>query len=259
MKVLIDNPSDIDIPSALSILSLQSGSSQYELKQDRSGIQSKGAVFPSAWLTVLLLLLLCNQVSADEVYRVNSQALKQEDTLAMGGRLDKDSMRQLIDELNMTGLEAGATMAPLPQLQAMGWQLALDRVELGGVGSDSAVLSQINGSGHGSGFGYGYDDLLSQDSRLYSGWGAGVGYRFELEPGLSAVVKLGALSWELESAPATGYEQASESDFDGVSPYLGLGLNFRLSPETDVRFQWDHFELNERGFDVVGIKLEYRF
>lgn len=108
---------------------------------------------------------------------------------------------------------------------------------------------------------YRYRDLLSQDSRLYSGWGASVGYQFQLASGLSALVRVGAFSWEQEPSQllVQGQNRTQTVELDGISPYLGVGFNYKVSPESDIRFEWDHFELDYRSFEVIGLKLEYRF
>ncbi|RTR30595.1 hypothetical protein [Shewanella atlantica] len=254
--MLIDNPNDINIPSALSILSLRSVSSPGELKgeAEHSGFKSKRYTFPSAWLTVLLFLLLCHHVSAGELLQRSTYHSEQMVTSIADSRLDNllesDSVRQFINELNVTWLEdAELTSAPISQLQNSGWQLNLDRIELGGVGSNSQDMWATQD--------YGYRDLLSQDSRLYSGWGARVGYRFPLATGVSALVNVGAFNWEQEYGLLHGNKQ--NPGINGISPYLGVGFNFKVSPKSDIRFQWDHFELDDRSLEVIGVKFEYRF
>lgn len=252
MKMLIDNPNDVNIPSALSILSLQSASSPNELKRegDHLGFKSKRRIFPSAWLTVLLFLLLCHHVSADDELLPRSSYRSEQTVTPMADyRLGSDSVRQLINELNVSRLEGGGlTGKPVSALQSSSWQLSLDHIELGG---GSAYLG-LSGTQD-----YGYRDMLSQDSRLYSGWGARVGYRFLLASGVSASVNVGAFNWEQEYGLLSGNKQNLE--LEGISPYLGVGFNVKVSPKSDIRFQWDHFELDDRSFEVIGLKFEYRF
>ncbi|ABV38436.1 hypothetical protein Ssed_3832 [Shewanella sediminis HAW-EB3] len=254
--MLIDNPNDVNIPSALSILSLRSVSSPNEFKgeAEHSVFKSKRRIFPSAWLTVLLFLLLCHHVSAGELFQRSTYRSEQSVTSMADSRVDNllesDSVRQLINELNVTKLkDAELTGVPVSPLQSSTWQLSLDHIELGGVGSASGDVWATQD--------YGYRDLLSQDSRLYSGWGARVGYRFQLASGVSALVNVGAFNWEQESGLLVGNKQNLEPD--GISPYLGVGFNFKVSPKSDIRFQWDHFELDDRSFEVIGLKFEYRF
>ncbi len=260
MKRLIDNPSDANIPSALSILSLQSVSNPNELKGEFEalGCISKRCSFPSAWLTLLFFLLLCHHVSASEIFQRSSYRSEQPVTPMRDSRLanllESDSVRQLINELNVTRLEdGGLTSTPISQLKKLGWQLNLDYIELGGIGRGYQDMGTTQD--------YRYRDLLSQDSRLYSGWGARVGYRFELTSGVSALVNIGAINWEQEPGLLLDPEQnrTQTVDPDGISPYLGVGFNFKVSPQTDIRFEWDHFELDERSFEVIGLKFEYRF
>ncbi|RTR40134.1 hypothetical protein EKG38_05260 [Shewanella canadensis] len=254
--MLIDNPNDVNIPSALSILSLQSVSSPNELKGEveHSGFKSKRRIFPSAWLSVLLFLLLCHHVSASELFQRSTSRSEQLVTsmtdYRLANLLESDSVRQLINELNMSRLaDRELTTTPVSQLQNSGWQLNLDHIELGGVGSTSQDVWATQD--------YGYRDLLSQDSRLYSGWGARVGYRFRLASGVSALVNVGAFNWEQESGLLHNNKQNLEPD--GISPYLGVGFNFKVSPKSDIRLEWDHFELDDRSFEVIGLKFEYRF
>lgn len=256
MKVLIDNPNDVNIPLTLSILSLQSASSPNELKggTEHLGLPSKRRVFPSAWLSVLLFLLLCQHVSAGELFQRSNYRSEQPVTsmtdYRLANLLESDSVRQLINELNVSRLEdAELTGVPVSPLQGSSWQLNLDHIELGGVGSTSQDVWATQD--------YGYRDLLSQESRLYSGWGARVCYRFQLASGVAALVNVGAFNWELESGLLHNNKQNLEPD--GISPYLGVGFNFKVSPKSDIRFEWDHFELDDRSFEVIGLKFEYRF
>jgi len=206
----------------------------------------------------LLFLLLCHHVSADELFQRSSSSSEQQVTSMADSRtdnrpanlLESDSVRQLINELNMSRLaDRELTGAPVSQLQNFGWQLNLEHIELGGVGSTSQGVWATQD--------YVYRDLLSQDSRLYSGWGARLGYRFQFASGVSALVNVGAFSWEQEYGLSSGNKQNLE--LNGVSPYLGVGFNFKMSPKSDIRFQWDHFELDDRSFEVIGLKFEYRF
>lgn len=254
--MFIDNPNDINIPSALSILSLRSVSIPNELKgeAEHSGFKSKRYIFPSAWVTVLLFLLLCHHVSAGELFQRSTYHSEQMVTpiadYRLANLLESDSVRQFINELNVTMLEdTELTSSPVPELQHSGWQLNLDHIELGGVGTASRDMWSTQD--------YGYRDLLNQDSRLYSGWGARVGYRSQLASGVSALVNVGAFNWEQEYGLLHGNKH--NPGISGISPYLGVGFNFKVSPQTDIRFEWDHFELDNRSFEVIGLKFEYRF
>lgn len=107
MKRCTDNPNDVSIPSALSILSLQLVSNPNELKGEFEPLncKSKRYPFPSAWLIVWLFLLLCHHVSAREHFPPSDGNSEQSSTQTVDYGLDPNSIHQFIHELNVIRLE----------------------------------------------------------------------------------------------------------------------------------------------------------
>ncbi|AQS40083.1 Outer membrane protein beta-barrel domain [Shewanella psychrophila] len=200
----------------------------------------KSLSFPFAWLGVLCCLFIF-QTSANEVYeaRVNKFILGAIPYL--NSDVSSSQQQKLTLDLKLNGgnpLEIGYKFTPK-------WQVSVESIEVG-LSLDS--FSFVDASDNP----YTY---TSYQAQLYTGWGVSLGYNFELSSAISSQVYLGAYRWQQDRSNSI----SNSTSEDGLSPYLGLGVKYRLSDKVNVRFDWHNLEIQEDGFDQFGIYLDYRF
>ncbi|QPG59566.2 porin family protein [Shewanella eurypsychrophilus] len=210
-------------------------------KAAKESPSNKWLSFPFAWLGILCCLFIF-QTSANET-RVNRFILGS--TPYLVSDVPNDQQQKLTLDLKLNGgrspLEIGYKFTPK-------WQVSFESIEVGGVRSSLDSYTFVNSSD------IPYTSPAYQ-TRLYSGWGANLGYNLDLSSAISSQVYLGAYSWRDERTSSIS-DSRSE---DGLSPYLGLGVKYRLSDKANVRFDWHHLEIQGDGFDQLGIYLDYRF
>lgn len=66
----------------------------------------------------------------------------------------------------------------------------------------------------------------------------GVGY-MPVTPQIEAFGKAGAIFWERDTSKTIA-EQTENSTDDGISPVLGAGAQYQLSPNLHLRGEWEH-------------------
>ncbi|WP_065188346.1 outer membrane beta-barrel protein [Shewanella woodyi] len=200
-------------------------------------------VFPLFWLCLLACLLLCNTVMAADVSReIRDYYLQQ--ILEGSDHTQDDGATHLGLEFRIKGegdkFEIGYT-------SRSNWQLGFEQIALG---RDNFLFSELPVLALNEW------KSLAQEVGEYEGWGAKLGYRYELTPRLSSSIHLGGFNWKQYSHDNLNQWYGEQS---GVSPYGGVGLEYTLNAKASFRFNWQHFELNSDSFDDFAIRLDYRF
>ncbi|MFT5235135.1 MAG: opacity protein-like surface antigen [Shewanella sp.] len=204
------------------------------------------ASFPISWVILLGCLLVINSAQAEDIswkqrgyylqqLAVNDNQLPDESTIHEGLALrvkGKDNQ-----------FEIGYT-------SRSNWQIGFELLTLGGQNALLTEVVSLNSE---------LQDRFTQEVEQYSGWGAKLGYRYVLKGHVSGFIHLGGFNWEQISLNSDNFLRQEEGDQNGISPYLGAGLEYRVSKQASWYLNWQHVKLHNNSFDDVAITLAYRF
>ena len=206
----------------------------------------KRTKFPIIWLLVLGCLLVFNSATANDVRWEVSNHYSQP--------LAYNQYHLLSESVNGPNLEfivkGEGDQFEVSYVGRTYWLLAFEPLELGAENILLAKMSDIDDE---------YQESVLQEAGRYSGWGAKVGYRLMLSERLFSSIQFGGFSWEQTLVNQISNLTRWEGARTGISLYAGLGLEYSLTNEASLSFNWLHFELNHDKFDSLAIKIDYRF
>ena len=130
------------------------------------------------------------------------------------------------------------------------WQVGFEQLTLGGQNTLFTEAVSLDSD---------LQESFTQEVDLYSGWGVKLGYRYALSEYLFGSIHLGSFNWDRIAFNVNKEIRQGEGDQSGISPYLAVGVEFRLSELASWSLNWQHVELNNHRFDDLAIRLAYRF
>ena len=80
-----------------------------------------------------------------------------------------------------------------------------------------------------------------------------------LEGNLSYSIHVGGFNWEQVSFNSSEEQKQAGIGETGISPYVGIGVEYRLSEQASWSLNWQHVELRDDSFDDLAVTLAYRF
>ncbi|MEC4728070.1 outer membrane beta-barrel protein [Shewanella sp. D64] len=204
------------------------------------------ATFPLIWLCLLGCLLLCNSVMANDVsWKLRGYYLQQLadiDAEALGeSTINRGLAFRVKGEANQ--FEIGYT-------SQSNWLVAFEQLTLGGQNALFTEVVSLDSE---------LQDSFNQEVGQYSGWGVKLGYRYVLSDVLFGSLHLGGFNWELVSLNASDKQRLEQRGQNGTSPYVGFGIEYRISEQASWVLNWQHVELNSDSFDDLVVKLAYLF
>ncbi|MBE0365842.1 hypothetical protein PULV_b0521 [Pseudoalteromonas ulvae UL12] len=130
------------------------------------------------------------------------------------------------------------------------WALSLGYVDLGE--SDTRILSaQLNPDA--------YFPTQSRNMPLFThGITLSGSYLAQLNQDWLLSYTLGAYVWHSDTDSQYAQTTIKES-FDGVDPFLGLGLNYQINPSWQTGLQISRYFINENNTNTLSLNLGYQF
>ena len=206
----------------------------------------KRASFPVLWGVILGCLMVCNSAQADDVRLKLRDYYLQQLAESDNQTLDEDR----VDSGVGFRVKGEANQFEIGYTSQSNWQVGFEQLVLGGQNALFTEVVSLDSD---------LQESFTQAVEQYSGWGAKLGYRYVLEGNLSYSIHVGGFNWEQVSFNSSEEQKQAGIGETGISPYVGIGVEYRLSEQASWSLNWQHVELRDDSFDDLAVTLAYRF